>query len=677
MDGAAMVMRTVRPVATDRGATLGLADERARDPRITGAKAASLAKARAAGLPVLPGIVLTVDGASGFLGRDPAVTDALLDVWSELGQPLVVRSSSTVEDQGSSSMAGMFTSVLGVTTWDDFINAVERVLASAGDDPMAVLIQPQLDAERGGVMFGLDPVTGRRDRLVVATVAGGPDALVSGRSTGSRSVLTIGGRRLETTGDGPRPGLVEARRLAAIAALARTAFGGPQDVEWATDRNGKLWLLQSRPITAAPSGAPAEGPVFGPGPVAETFPDPLSALELDLWAEPLAEALREILPLVGAATRRSVRRSPMLIDVAGRVAIDLKLIGAIPRRGLVAKLDPRPSMRRLQASWRVGRLRAALPALAKDVIDKVDEELSEFPPPVLLSEDRLVDVLMMSKRVLVSIHGHELMAGLLAEGNATGSGAGTALRDLATGRRMGLSDAEIVSLYPTTLALIPPRIGEAQLPTLAAEPRVAQKGDELIDAREELRLRVRLVQELAARIALELGNRLAARDALTDPLSIRCARLDELSSLIDGDGATPALDDRVPLIASPALPTMFRLTADGDVVETRVDRKARDGQGVSSGRAIGTVFDGTGTPPADAILVVRTLDPSLATLLPRISGLVAETGSVLSHLAILAREFGVPTVVDVADAVARFEPGSRLVVDGSSGDVHLETDEVA
>jgi pyruvate,water dikinase len=672
-----MVMRTVRPVAADPGPTLGLADERARDPQVTGAKAAALAKARAAGLPVLPGTVLTVEGASLFLRNDPAVTDALLDVWSEHGAPLVVRSSSTVEDQGSSSMAGMFTSVLGVTNWDDFISAVERVLASAGDDPMAVLIQPQLDAERGGVMFGLDPVTGRRDRLVVATVSGGPDALVSGRSTGSRSVLTIGGRRLETTGDGPRPGLVEARRLAAIAALARTAFGGPQDVEWATDRNGKLWLLQSRPITAAPSGAPAEGPVFGPGPVAETFPDPLSALELDLWAEPLAEALREILPLVGAATRRSVRRSPMLIHVAGRVAIDLKLIGAIPRRGFIAKLDPRPSMRRLQASWRVGRLRAALPALAKDVIDKVDEQLTEFPPPALLPEDRLLDVLAMSRRVLVSIHGHELMAGLLAEGDATGSGAAHALRDLATGRRLGLTDAEIVSCYPTTLGLMPPRIGGVQLPTLAAEPPVAQKADDLIDAREELRLRARLVQELAARIALELGNRLASRGALTDPLSIRCAHLDELSSLMEDDAAISPLDDRVPPVASPALPTMFRMTAEGDVVETRVDRKARDGQGVSSGRAIGTVFDGTGTPPPDAILVVRTLDPSLATLLPRISGLVAETGSVLSHLAILAREFGVPTVVDVSDAVARFEPGSRLVVDGSSGDVHLDTDEVA
>lgn len=84
---------------------------------------------------------------------------------------------------------------------------------------------------------------------------------------------------------------------------------------------------------------------------------------------------------------------------------------------------------------------------------------------------------------------------------------------------------------------------------------------------------------------------------------------------------------------------------------------------------MGIAFDGSGAPPADAILVTRTLDPSLAPLLPRLSGLVAETGSVLSHLAILAREFGVPTVVEVPDAVARFGSGSRLFVDGSSGEV--------
>ncbi|MDQ4024333.1 MAG: PEP-utilizing enzyme, partial [Actinomycetota bacterium] len=71
------------------------------------------------------------------------------------------------------------------------------------------------------------------------------------------------------------------------------------------------------------------------------------------------------------------------------------------------------------------------------------------------------------------------------------------------------------------------------------------------------------------------------------------------------------------------------------------------------------------------VLVVATLDPDLATILPRLAGLVSETGSVLSHLAIMAREYGVPAVVGVPDAVARFPAGARISVDGTTGEVKL------
>ncbi|WP_240496747.1 PEP-utilizing enzyme, partial [Streptomyces torulosus] len=83
-------------------------------------------------------------------------------------------------------------------------------------------------------------------------------------------------------------------------------------------------------------------------------------------------------------------------------------------------------------------------------------------------------------------------------------------------------------------------------------------------------------------------------------------------------------------------------------------------------------WDGEGAGPEDAVLVVRTLDPVFAPLLPRLAGLVAQTGSPLSHLAVLAREYGVPTVVGAADAVRRFPPGTRLTVDGTLGDVRPE-----
>jgi pyruvate,water dikinase len=67
--------------------------------------------------------------------------------------------------------------------------------------------------------------------------------------------------------------------------------------------------------------------------------------------------------------------------------------------------------------------------------------------------------------------------------------------------------------------------------------------------------------------------------------------------------------------------------------------------------------------------VVPTLDPELAVHLPRLAGLIAETGSPLSHLAILARELSVPVVVGVPGATERFPAGTGVEVDGTSGEI--------
>jgi pyruvate,water dikinase len=75
--------------------------------------------------------------------------------------------------------------------------------------------------------------------------------------------------------------------------------------------------------------------------------------------------------------------------------------------------------------------------------------------------------------------------------------------------------------------------------------------------------------------------------------------------------------------------------------------------------------------------VVRVLEPSLAASLPHVSGLVAETGSTLSHLAILAREVNVPTVVGVEDALQRYPPGTLVLVDGTTGEVQPIVEEVS
>lgn len=673
-----------------------LHDRRALDPALVGAKAASLARAALHGLPVLPGFVLTTRAtAKGDGPPCRAVVDQEVEVaWrrlSDAGQRrLVVRSSSTLEDGHATSMAGVFTSVLDVAGWPAFLLAVEEVLNSRKavpgleTAPMAVLVQPQLDPRTGGVLFGADPVTGRSDRLVVAAVEGGPDALVSGTVDGAHYVLSHRGRRLRS--EHPIDALTarDLRCLARLAAQVAVVFGGPQDVEWAIGEDGTLHLLQSRPITAVGREAVATGPVFGPGPVAETFPEALSALEEDLWVRPLRTGLTEALALVGAATPRQLAASPVVVTVGGRVAVDLALFGEAPvRRKVLARLDPRPPARRLRASWKVGRLRAALPALARDLVAEADSQLLGVAPLADHSDRQLAELLNRSHQVLVSLHGHEVMVGLLVAPGAPGTtGATLALRVLADARADGIPEDEIPVRHPVVLALVAPSVGPATtLPTSAplaswTPPGGAPAPDEAVVLREALRLRVRWVQELTARVAWELGERLASRGNLPDASLVRCLTLAQISAAVGG--VTPdrlaGVECRNAALVAP-LPAAFRLTPEGEVVEVRVATKNKiGGRAAGGGRGSGRVHGGAGMPGAGAVLVVRTLDPALATVLPHLGGLVAETGSVLSHLAVLAREFGVPVVVGVPDALRRFPPGSEVLVDGTTGEVTVLAD---
>jgi Pyruvate phosphate dikinase, AMP/ATP-binding domain len=152
---------------------VALADRAALDPAVAGAKTAAWARAISAGLPTLAGFVITTGS------REITQLDAALAAWRSLTPdeaPVVVSSSSPVEDGAGSSMAGAFTSVLDVRSERAFLTAVQQVLESARIGgiraPMAVLVQPFVAAEWGGVLFTADPITGRAEGAASATRAG-------------------------------------------------------------------------------------------------------------------------------------------------------------------------------------------------------------------------------------------------------------------------------------------------------------------------------------------------------------------------------------------------------------------------------------------------------------------------------------------------------------------------
>jgi len=92
--------------------------------------------------------------------------------------------------------------------------------------------------------------------------------------------------------------------------------------------------------------------------------------------------------------------------------------------------------------------------------------------------------------------------------------------------------------------------------------------------------------------------------------------------------------------------------------------------GTAAGRArvIGGLDDFGGFA-AGEVLVCRVTSPAWTPLLARAAAVVTETGGVLAHAAIVAREFAIPAVTAAAGATTRLADGQRVVVDGTSGTV--------
>lgn len=699
-----MLLERGRRLGTVSDHVLDLDDRRAIDPALTGAKGANLARAAVAGFRTVPGVVLTT--AAVEVGCvDPVVADALRGVADGFGDvDLVVRSSSTIEDVGSSSMAGRFTSVLGVRGADALIAAVETVVASADRvrdtdgvrRPIAVVIQRQIAADLGGVMFGVDPVTGDRRHIVVEAVPGGPDQLVGGLVVADHYVLTRRGRVVRATRGTTRLSLAQRRALARMAVRAEAAFGSPQDIEWLIDEAGGLWLLQTRPVTATAAVSDRRtarrSVLLGPGPLAETFPAPLRPLEIDLWLEPVRVGVQRSLRTVGAVSARALGRSPIVTTIGGRVAVDLELIGVVG--GTTAfrrRIAPGPMLRRLATAWRVGRLRTAFPELADAVIRTVDHDLSAVARLDRLTDDELSGLLADTVIELATAHTYEMLAGMLmspsGETAPRSTAAGRALNALVDGRAAGWDDQTIVERAPIVLVLVPPRFADPiRLPS--APPSARHRTGEM-SRREALRVRVRWLQELSGRIAGELGRRLVDVGVIASLESVAHLQLGELLDVTRGGPPPAGLAERMADPVGPPLPASFRLGADSEIHPGGGGRSARHadraGEPAGGGRAEGVVVHDAETVVElvgrgeSVVLVVDHLAPGLAPLLDRLAAVVSETGSALSHLAILARESSVATVAGVDGARQRYPVGSRVIVDGYSGEIRViaESGEVA
>lgn len=271
----------------DAPLVLPFSDPRCQVVELTGGKGASLATMTAEGLPVPPGFVITsaafaaavdeealrdamsrkdVEAARALVAAAQPPRELVEREFARLTGPVAVRSSACAEDSDGASYAGQQETFLNtegleavlhdvVECWLSFFTdrAVfyRQEKGSLEDVAMAVVVQQMIDSQTSGVMFTVDPVHGRKDRMVVEAARGLGEAVVSGETTPDNYTLS-------RDGVVKRSKIVDAERVLSdeeCAELARMGqkltrlYGAPQDVEWAFDAAGDLYLLQSRPIT--------------------------------------------------------------------------------------------------------------------------------------------------------------------------------------------------------------------------------------------------------------------------------------------------------------------------------------------------------------------------------------------------------------------------------------------
>lgn len=204
----------------------------------------------------------------------PAVDAAIRAAYAGMGGtlPVAVRSSATAEDLPFASFAGQQDSYLDVVGADAVVEAVRRCWASLWSDRavayrsangisnrdvgLAVVVQAMVDAATAGVLFTANPVTGTRTETVINASPGSGQAVVSGAVNPDQFVLETASAKVRARTPGGRqpgrsPGLSgpQLQELTALGDRVQRLFGAPQDIEWAIDAGGKVWLTQSRPIT--------------------------------------------------------------------------------------------------------------------------------------------------------------------------------------------------------------------------------------------------------------------------------------------------------------------------------------------------------------------------------------------------------------------------------------------
>jgi pyruvate,water dikinase len=732
-------MTTAAPITTT-GAVRRLADVRLADAAEVGAKAASLGELLAAGARVPDGFVLTAGAAAMGADERRSVLDAA--VIEIRAGPFAVRSSGVTEDGAEHSFAGMYETVLDVAP-ADVPAAADRVLASggaarvaaydvSGHERLAVLVQRMVRPIAAGVALTADPVSGDRGSCVVTAVRGVGERLVSGAALGDEWVVQdrapVARRQPEQAIDAQQAAAVaeEARRIAA-------ARGVPQDVEWAIDSDGALWILQARPMTALPPdvswAAPAAGAYSRNLRFGEWIAEPVTPL-FESWLLSRMEVrfhglIRSVLgqraplphhvvvngwyfySLNWLAPRSLARSLPSIVwhvlrdprRAAGVIPPTVRFSVPLFERDWRDDLQPRYRAAVADADAQVEALPVSeLPALVDGLADLAAEYFLSLVALAGAAYKMEINLALFYRRHLAPPLGGShltLLVGL--EGAAQPAPHALLSLDWWHAPQPAETTAGPSAEQRKALTAQRHEAERAAERAIASQPRrlrafrrLLAGAQELVPIREEQVQEWTLPWPVMRRAVVRLGEDLAARGILGHADDVFFLTRDELRTAMDGTAELSAAvdlagrrrrrDEQARLV--PPL-TVGRLSRPMQALwdsfprmlgADRSDRALVAGTPASPGRVTGMVRVIRGVDQFDElqpgeVLVAPLTAPAWTPLFARAAAVVTDVGSPAAHASVIAREYGIPAVVGCVDATARLRNGMRVTVDGNTGNV--------
>jgi pyruvate,water dikinase len=475
------------------------------DLGLAGGKAANLGELLRTRLPVPPGFCLTTaaytraaEGAdlegvvNELVGLPASETDRLASLAAEVRRrlvaapipddvanaarsalvdlegPVAVRSSATAEDLPFASFAGQQDTYLNVLGADAVLEAVRRCWASLWTDRavvyrasnaidprtvrLAVVVQQMVDAAVAGVLFTANPLTGRRQQAVVDASPGLGEAVVSGSVNPDHFVVDALSGEVVERRPVAEPCLSDAqlRELAKIGQRIEAHFNAPQDIEFAFDASGALWIVQARPITTLfplPTSAPRDPRdlrVYFNFNVAQGVFRPFTPMGLQAFRL----IFSSMAGLAGAGPREPVVGPSVLAEAAGRVFMDVTglLRSSVGRRLMVGVL---------------GQMEARSAALLRPLLD--DPRLAPRPlvwRRLVPGVARLLRNTRLPVRALAALLNPPAARRRLDRLRSDLASAGSA--------RPGASAAERLDLFEDLLRTWPPRVFPPAFATVLA-----------------------------------------------------------------------------------------------------------------------------------------------------------------------------------------------------------------